>query len=62
MRKINGIKSLMVYLRSVDYPLQEEEIIILLEKKQIPHLRPMKDLIVFNLDHIDWWISERRGK
>ncbi|RJS59322.1 hypothetical protein [Bacillus sp. PK3_68] len=62
MRKVHGIKNLIAYLEFVDFPLTEEQVNDLLLKKELPHLRPLKHLIVFNLDHIDWWISQQRLK
>lgn len=62
MRKVIGVNNLIDYLISVNYPLNEVEINELLEKKQLPHLRPMRDIIVFNLDYIDSWIQERTSK
>lgn len=57
MRRAYGVKKLSLYLDTVGYPLTEEEIIDLITKKEIPHLKPMSNMIVFNLDHVDWWIS-----
>jgi hypothetical protein len=62
MRKVIGIQSLIVYLDSVNYPLTEEKIHEHILNKNIPHLRPLKNMIVFNLDHIDSWISQQRLK
>lgn len=60
MRRVNGIKKLSIYLDTVGYPLTEEEINELIINKEIPHLRPMGNMIVFNLDHIDWWNSHNQ--
>ncbi|RDI45535.1 hypothetical protein [Falsibacillus pallidus] len=60
MRRVSGISSLVDYLHSVNYPLSEHEINELIQKKQLPHFKPMKNLLVFNLDHIDWWIEDQR--
>ncbi|QUG42300.1 hypothetical protein KD050_03130 [Psychrobacillus sp. INOP01] len=60
MRRSYGVKKLSSYLDTVGYPLTEEEINDLIINKEIPHLRPMKDMIVFNLDHIDWWINQKQ--
>ncbi|WP_419881634.1 hypothetical protein ACN6MY_19375 [Peribacillus sp. B-H-3] len=60
MRKAIGIKSLIKYLHSVSYPLTEEEILELILNKSIPHLRPLSDMIVFNLDHVDSWLSQQQ--
>jgi hypothetical protein len=60
VRRINGIPNLLAYLESVDYPLTEDRILELIHSKDIPHQRPFKDLLVFNTDHIDWWISTQK--
>lgn len=60
MRKVQGIKSLIDYLDSVDYPLSEETVMELIEKRNLPHSIPIKNIIIFDLAHIDWWITERR--
>ena len=62
MRKAYGIKSLMIYLESENYPITEEEINDLILNKKIPHLRPINNLLIFNLDHIDGWISDQHFK
>ncbi|WP_144511265.1 hypothetical protein [Bacillus sp. FJAT-22090] len=62
MRKVYGIKSLLAYLDSVDYPISEERIHELISNKEIPHLRPISNMFAFNLEHIDWWVSEQRLK
>lgn len=62
MRKAYGIKSLMIYLESENYPITEEEINDLILNKKIPHLRPINNLLIFNLDHIDGWISDQHVK
>lgn len=60
MRKIQGIKSLMDYLNSVDYPLSEETLNELILKRDLPHTVPIRNMIIFDLSHIDWWIAEKR--
>jgi len=60
MRKIQGIKSLIDYLSSVNYPMTVESVNDLIQKRQIPHNRPIGNLIIFDLDHIDWWLNERQ--
>jgi hypothetical protein len=60
MRKVYGIKSLVSYLERVNVPLTKEDINELITLKKIPHLRPINGVIVFNLDHIDWWIAQRK--
>lgn len=61
MRKAYDIKSLMIYLESVNYPITEEEINDLILNKKIPHLRPIDNLLIFNLDHIDGWLSDQQS-
>lgn len=60
MRRVYGVKKLSLYLDTVGYPLAEEEIDRLILDKNIPHLKPMSNMIAFNLDHIDWWISHKQ--
>ena len=51
----------MIYLESVNYPITEEEIDDLILNKKIPHLRPIDNLLIFNLDHIDGWLSGKQS-
>jgi hypothetical protein len=60
LRRVYGVKKLTTYLDSVGYPLTEEQIHQLILNKEIPHLRPIGDIIAFNLEHIDWWISHKK--
>lgn len=60
MSKIYGIPNLVAYLASARFPLTEEQIQQFIAEKDIPHLRPAKNLYVFNSDHIDWWIQTKR--
>ncbi|WP_342603971.1 hypothetical protein [Peribacillus sp. FSL E2-0159] len=60
MRKAYGIKGLIIYLESVNYPITEEEINDLILNKKIPHLRPIDNFQIFNLDHIDGWLSDQQ--
>ena len=53
MRKVYGTQRLIEYLHSVDYPMTEEEVNNLLLRKVIPHLSPINNILIFNLDHID---------
>jgi hypothetical protein len=62
MRKVYGIKSLVSYLvERVNDPITEEDIHELIILKKIPHQRPIQGVIVFDLDHIDWWIAQRKN-
>jgi hypothetical protein len=58
--KIYGIPNLVAYLASAGYPASEEQIQQFIAEKDIPHLRPTKNLFVFNSDHSDWWIQTKR--
>ncbi|WP_335869046.1 hypothetical protein [Bacillus sp. 2205SS5-2] len=60
MRKVTGIQPLIHYLHSVQYPLSEEKIQELIVRKQIPHLKRMNHVLIFNLDFIDSWIREQK--
>ncbi|MFC4409085.1 hypothetical protein ACFOZY_01405 [Chungangia koreensis] len=60
MRKVYGVPKLAAYLLEEGYPLSEEQIIGLMKEKAIPHSKPYQNIIAFNLDHIDWWVSQRR--
>lgn len=62
MRKIHGIKDLTDYLASMNYPLKEADIHDLILKKVIPHSRLMSNIVIFDLDNIDWWINQNRIK
>ena len=61
-RKVQGIPNLISYFNSVDYQVTEEVIIYLIECKELPHLKPFRNVIIFNLDHIDWWISQQKSE
>ncbi|WP_409300515.1 hypothetical protein [Peribacillus sp. SCS-155] len=61
MRKVIGVNSLITYLDSAGYSLSEEKIQELILKKSIPHQRPLSNIIVFHLDHIDSWIEQQRS-
>ncbi|OCA85312.1 hypothetical protein [Pseudobacillus wudalianchiensis] len=62
MRKIYGIENLIAYLSSVNFPLTEERIKDLILNRELPHHRAFQSTFIFNLDHIDWWISQQRLK
>ncbi|MGD6856583.1 hypothetical protein ACQCVO_16020 [Bacillus infantis] len=61
MRKAYSIKELIAYLDMKDYPLSEEAILDLIQKRKLPHQRPFGSMIVFDLDHIDWWVDHQRS-
>lgn len=60
MSKIQGVKSLLTYLESVDYPITEGQLNDYLAKRKIPHSKTYGDIIFFDQAHIDWWIVEQR--
>ena len=60
MRRVIGVNSLLQYLESVQCPMTEEKVNELIAGKQIPHSRPLNRLLLFDLDHIDSWLRERR--
>lgn len=60
LRKVSGIKSLMMYLDSMQTVLTEQEINKLMEKKEIPHFKPVNNTVIFDLDHIDWWLEKKK--
>ncbi|MGE6488053.1 hypothetical protein [Paenisporosarcina sp. NPDC076898] len=59
MRKVQGVKSLMAYFDSVNYPMTEENLIDLMARKELPHISPISTILIFDLNHIDWWINEQ---
>ncbi|WP_050183427.1 hypothetical protein [Domibacillus robiginosus] len=62
MRRIQGISKLTSYLKAVNYPLTEKEIHDLIENKKLPHKKLVNNIIIFDLDQIDWWINHNRTK
>ena len=59
MRKVQGVKRLIAYFDSVNYPMTEDDLIVLLTQKGIPHTSPISTILIFDLNHIDWWIKEQ---
>jgi hypothetical protein len=59
MRKVQGVKRLIAYFDSVNYPMTEENLIILMTQREIPHTSPLSNILIFDLNHIDWWIKEQ---
>ncbi|WP_050182699.1 hypothetical protein [Domibacillus robiginosus] len=62
MRRIQGIPKLTSYLKAVNYPLTEKEIQDLIGNKKLPHKKLVNNIIIFDLDQIDWWINHNRTK
>ena len=59
MRKVQGVKRLIAYFNSVNYPMTEADLINLMTQKEIPHTSPLSNILIFDLNHIDWWIKEQ---
>ena len=59
MRKVQGVKRLIAYFDSVNYPMTEEDLNDLMTQKEIPHTSPISTILIFDLNHIDWWIKEQ---
>ena len=59
MRKVQGVKRLIAYFDSVNYSMTEENLINLMTKKEIPYTSPLSTILIFDLNHIDWWIKEQ---
>ncbi|WP_342508292.1 hypothetical protein [Sporosarcina sp. FSL K6-2383] len=57
MRRIRGVKSLVEYLESIDCPISESTIYRLVRVKTIPFRRPSPQVLIFDLDDIDYWLS-----
>lgn len=60
MTKILGLKNLLSYLETVDYPMTEQRIEELMAQRTIPHSRTFNDMVSFDIEHIDWWVNEQR--
>jgi len=60
VRKVIGIPRLIAYLDQVGYPLTEDQIVQLMRGHVIPHSKPYQNIVSFDLDHIDSWISQRK--
>ncbi len=60
MRKVQGVKRLIAYFDSVNYPMTESDVMNLMSQKQIPHTSPLNTILIFDLNHIDWWIKEQK--
>ncbi|MEK4023517.1 helix-turn-helix transcriptional regulator [Sporosarcina sp. FSL W7-1283] len=57
LRRVRGVKSLCEYLTSINCPMSESTIYRLIRTKRIPHIRPSKQILIFDLDAIDRWLS-----
>lgn len=57
-RRVRGAEKLSKYLESVGCPMSKTTIFKLLREKRIPHIRPSKRVLLFDLDSIDKWLEE----
>lgn len=57
-RRVRGAKELAKYLDSIGCPMSETTIFKLLREKKIPHIRPSKRVLLFDLGSIDRWLEE----
>lgn len=57
MRKVRGVKALVDYLSSIDCPMSESTIYRLVKGREIPFRRPSPQVLIFDLDAIDHWLS-----
>lgn len=56
-RLIRGAKALVEYLDSINCPMSEGTIYRLLRKNSIPFRRPSPQVLIFDLDAIDRWLT-----
>ena len=57
MRRVRGAKALVKYLDDNHVPLSESTIYRLVRDKKIPFRRPTPQILIFDLDAIDRWLS-----
>lgn len=57
MRKVRGVKALAKYLESIDCPLSESTIYRLVKVHSIPFKRITPQVLIFDLNAIDKWLS-----
>lgn len=57
MRRVRGAKALSKYMESINCPMSEATIYRLLKQKSIPFRRPSPNILIFDLDAIDEWLS-----
>ncbi|MGE7545028.1 hypothetical protein [Sporosarcina newyorkensis] len=57
MRKVRGVKALVEYLESIQCPMSESTIYRLVKVRKIPFRRPAPQVLIFDLDAIDHWLS-----
>lgn len=57
MRKVRGVKELVKYLELNNCPMSESTIYRLIRCKGIPFRRPSPQVLIFDLNDIDKWLS-----
>lgn len=57
MAKVRGVKALVEHLEAIDCPMSESTIYRLLRAKKIPCRRPTPNILIFDLNAIDRWLS-----
>lgn len=57
MRRARGAKALVEYLASIECPLSESTIYRLVKVGKIPFRRPTPQVLIFDFDAIDHWLS-----
>lgn len=57
MRMVRGAKALVEYLESIQCPLSESTIYRLVKVRKIPFRRPSPQVLIFDLNAIDRWLS-----
>lgn len=57
MRRIRGVKKLVEYLEKNGCQMSEATIYRLVKVRKIPFRRPSPQVLIFDLDAIDKWLS-----
>lgn len=57
MRLVRGAKALVEYLASIHCPMSESTIYRLVRVSKIPFRRPSPQVLIFDLNAIDKWLS-----
>lgn len=57
MRRVRGAKALVEYLTSIQCPMSESTIYRLIRSQSIPFRRPSPQVLIFDLNAIDHWLS-----
>lgn len=57
MRRVRGVSAVVDYLASIQCPMSESTIYRLVKVRKIPFRRPSPQVLIFDLDAIDQWLS-----